>query len=285
MFSNKNGGDIYKGFPLVKGLDFHVESPTEFVLKQELPSADGSAAVYCQSRVQWKFCICKGCKCKEQVSISIVHDMEHVKGANAGIAKCSKWYGYADQAIRTYTASVRASLLSHKVSCCTPWAHAHNAYNMKLSGKDTCLPPTCTGCKASAAQHKSLRGSPVWTRSQGHGRHCTHIICNDEKFSGATVANAKAIKKAYWDTKGKEEAAKKKKARPEREAKATERKVKAPELRAKRKQKQQRAKEKKSKFLRACRRRVHIPKYRRRRGFREYVPPKGPGGVKCPSWG
>ena len=54
--------------------------------------------------------------------VKIKHDMISVKTNDDGMGqRCAKWFGQADQAIRLYSASVRASLLSMKSSCCAPW--------------------------------------------------------------------------------------------------------------------------------------------------------------------
>merc|ERR1712124_162431 len=72
------------------------------------------------SRVKWKMCLCKGCKCNTLISVNVDHTMEPLSTEWAH-KECASWFTRADQAIRAYTASVRGSLLADKTACCSKW--------------------------------------------------------------------------------------------------------------------------------------------------------------------
>ena len=169
-------------------------------MRQRLP---GSNAQYCASRVKWGFCVCQGCNCPKlsMATVSLTHHMINVTAADDNLVqRCSSWFQYADQAIRLYTSSVRAAIISIKTACCVPWVPKNNKAGKCVDGK-------IEGQK-DGGEHAGPRtyAWPAWGageigRTMGPGtppniydnpgsgkvlydpiRDCANVICKNENF-------------------------------------------------------------------------------------------------------
>ena len=166
------------------GLDFLVASPNEFVMRQRMP---GVNLRYCASRVIWRFCICEGCNCPKMnmADIKISHTMTKLASHDAGAA-CNTWFTKIDEAIRGYTSSVRAAILSLKTACCVPWTP-------KNDKKGQCVYGHVTGQAAGTGDRVRPPGAPYVQQLYLGGRarppydpirDCSNVICKNENFPG-----------------------------------------------------------------------------------------------------
>ena len=172
---------------------------------------------YCMSRVKWSMCLCKGCKCNTLVSVSMDHTMEDV--SEAYVAKdCSKWFTRADQAVRSYLASVRGSLVADKTACCSKWTLGGQTEKPLLETYDK-------ACKASTAGkmftynegNRRRRGGSIWgVRARVMGapsyrdtsiRFCSKDLCENDQFATAKDKDGNLIPQPKCPrTAGQEEA-------------------------------------------------------------------------------
>jgi hypothetical protein len=193
--------ELWNTTPLNMGLDFLVSNGNEFVMRQRMA---GLPVKYCASQVKWNFCVCEGCKCKDLFNVKLQHTMRNMTKDDAG-GRCADWFKNIDAAIRAYTSSVRAAILSLKNACCSPWTPKNNKKGQCVQGF-----VTGQGAKASPFQpygfangiphqariwddlEKSVQ-EPKYRLLNTHGRRqgyiyapirdCAGVICKNENFS------------------------------------------------------------------------------------------------------
>lgn len=198
---NHNLQGVMDKTPLNMGLDFLIHSPTEFIMRQRMPGSNN----FCASRVEWSFCVCKGCQCEKMnmADVKVDHSMIPIKDKDEGMAaRCSSWFTYADKAIREYTANVRAAVLSLKTACCIPWTPKNNkqgkCVNGAIAGQLSAgfsgwgWPAYATpgGVQNRHRMYKTSLGpgAPSTIAAEGGGiqydpiRDCAGIICQNENF-------------------------------------------------------------------------------------------------------
>jgi hypothetical protein len=129
---------------------------------------------YCMSRVKWSMCLCKGCKCRKLVSVSLRHTMEELPDSQSAGIRCSKWFARADEAIRGYVASIRGRLVADKTACCAKWSkgsQVKNEANDKKCAKEgsSFNVPWTQGSCAAQYQDTSVR-------------ICAKSLCGNDQF-------------------------------------------------------------------------------------------------------
>jgi len=157
----------------------------------------------------------EGCNCPNlnMADVKVKHDMIIVKANDDGMGqRCSKWFGQADQAIRLYTASVRASIISMKSSCCAPWTVKNPKSgkciqgNLRSTGRWKPKPFATPGMQNDKIHEKKTmgNGAPKDIYSQGMPRwtiydpiwDCAGVICKNEAFPNKPPPKAYAEPKA-----------------------------------------------------------------------------------------
>jgi len=109
----------YRSFPLVRGLQFYVNS-TDAITVHQSTGLDGSTAYQgCSSFVNWTMCIHPGCISSSDALGFVQSDISHSL-TSSGI-DCNLWFGKIDSLFRGYLSKMRAIILGKKTACCGNW--------------------------------------------------------------------------------------------------------------------------------------------------------------------
>jgi len=125
-------------------MEYLQKKAANFPAKDQFQYLQFSEDKYCMSRVKWKMCVCDGCKCNTLANVKVKHVMEDMedepasKKLYAGDGRCGEWFTIADQAIRTYTASVRGKIAAEKTACCSEWKAKPGGQGFNKANDDKC---------------------------------------------------------------------------------------------------------------------------------------------------